>query len=62
MNKIRKGDEVVVVAGRDKGRRGTVTKVLGDKLVVEGIYSVKSLTMPYPQRYVSGGIVTKVAA
>jgi large subunit ribosomal protein L24 len=62
MNKIRKGDEVVVIAGRDKGRRGTVTKVLGDKLVVEGINTVKRHTKPNPQRNVSGGIVTKEAA
>jgi len=62
MNKIRKGDEVVVIAGRDKGRRGTVTKVLGGKLVVEGINTVKRHTKPNPQRNVSGGIVTKEAA
>jgi len=62
MNKIRKGDEVVVISGRDKGRRGTVTRVLGDKLVVEGINTVKRHTKPNPQRNVSGGIVTKEAA
>ncbi|HEU4604156.1 MAG TPA: 50S ribosomal protein L24 [Steroidobacteraceae bacterium] len=62
MNKIRKGDEVVVIAGRDKGRRGTVTQVLGDKLVVEGLNTVKRHTKPNPQRNVSGGIVTKEAA
>jgi large subunit ribosomal protein L24 len=62
MNKIRKGDEVVVIAGRDKGRRGTVTQVLGDKLLVEGINTVKRHTKPNPQRNVSGGIVTKEAA
>jgi large subunit ribosomal protein L24 len=61
MNKIRKGDEVVVIAGRDKGRRGTVTQVLGDKLIVEGINTVKRHTKPNPQRNVSGGIVTKEA-
>jgi large subunit ribosomal protein L24 len=62
MNKIRKGDEVVVIAGRDKGRRGTVTQVLGDKLIVEGVNTVKRHTKPNPQRNVSGGIVTKEAA
>ena len=41
MNKIRKGDEVVVIAGRDKGRRGNVLTVLDDHLVVEGINMVK---------------------
>ena len=40
MNKIRKGDEVVVIAGRDKGRRGTVVKLLGDQVVVENINMV----------------------
>lgn len=62
MNKIRKGDEVVVIAGRDKGRRGTVTQVLGDHLIVEGVNTVKRHTKPNPQRNVSGGIVTKEAA
>jgi large subunit ribosomal protein L24 len=61
MNKIRKGDEVVVIAGRDKGRRGTVTQVLGEKLIVEGINTVKRHTKPNPQRNVAGGIVTKEA-
>ena len=62
MNKIRKGDEVVVISGRDKGRRGTVTRVLGGKLVVEGINTVKRHTKPNPQRNIAGGIVTKEAA
>ena len=61
MNKIRKGDEVVVIAGRDKGRRGTVVKVLEDKLVVENINMVKRHTKPNPQRNVQGGIVEKEA-
>jgi large subunit ribosomal protein L24 len=59
MQKIRKGDEVVVIAGRDKGRRGTVTKVLGDRLIVEGINMVKRHTRPNPQRGIAGGIVEK---
>ena len=62
MNKIRKGDEVVVIAGRDKGRRGTVTKMLEDRVVVEGINMVKRHTKPNPQRNVQGGIVEKEAA
>ena len=62
MNKIRKGDEVVVSAGRDKGRRGTVIKVLEDKLGVEGVNMVKRHTKPNPQRNVQGGIVQKEAA
>jgi large subunit ribosomal protein L24 len=62
MNKIRKGDEVVVIAGRDKGRRGNVLEVQGDKLVVEGINMVKKHQKPNPQRQVQGGIVNQPAA
>ncbi len=62
MNKIRKGDEVVVIAGRDKGRRGTVVKVLEDKVVVENINMVKRHTKPNPQRKMQGGIIEKEAA
>jgi large subunit ribosomal protein L24 len=61
MNKIRKGDEVVVIAGRDKGRRGTVVKVLEGQLIVENINMVKRHTKPNPQRQVQGGIVEKEA-
>ena len=57
MNKIRKGDEVVVIAGRDKGRRGNVLTILGDRLIVEGINMVKKHVKPNPQRQVAGGIV-----
>ena len=62
MNKIRKGDEVVVITGREKGRRGTVIKVLGDKLVVENVNMVKRHTRPNPQKGTQGGIVEKEAA
>ena len=62
MNKIRKGDEVVVIAGRDKRRRGTVVKVLEGQVVVENINMVKRHTKPNPQRNVQGGIVEKEAA
>lgn len=62
MNKIRKGDEVVVIAGRDKGRRGTVIKVLPGQVLVENIGMVKRHTKPNPQRNVQGGIVEKEAA
>ena len=61
MNKIRKGDEVVVIAGRDKGRRGTVVKMLEDHVVVENVNMVKRHTKPNPQRHVQGGIVEKEA-
>ena len=61
MNKIRKGDEVVVIAGRDKGRRGTVVKVLGDHLIVENVNMVKRHTKPNPRTNAQGGIVSKEA-
>jgi len=63
MNKIRKGDEVVVIAGREKGRRGTVIKVMtNDRVLVENVNMVKRHTRPNPQRGVQGGIVEKEAA
>jgi large subunit ribosomal protein L24 len=62
MNKIRKGDEVVVIAGRDKGRRGTVVRVLDDKVLVENINMIKRHTKPNPQRQIQGGIIEKEAA
>jgi large subunit ribosomal protein L24 len=63
MNRIRKGDEVVVIAGREKGRRGTVIKVFGDdRVLVENVNMVKRHTRPNPQRGVQGGIVEKEAA
>ena len=63
MNKIRKGDEVVVIAGREKGRRGTVIKVMPhDRVLVENVNMVKRHTRPNPQRGVQGGIVEKEAA
>lgn len=62
MNKIRKGDEVVVITGRDKGRRGTVIKVLAEKVVVENVNMVKRHTRPNPQKGLQGGIVEKEAA
>ena len=63
MRKLRKGDEVVVITGRDKGRRGTIIRVLaGDKVLVENVNMVKRHTRPNPQRNVQGGIVEKEAA
>jgi large subunit ribosomal protein L24 len=62
MNKIRKGDEVVVISGRDKGRRGTVIRVLAeDQVLVENVNMVKRHTRPNPQKGVQGGIVEKEA-
>jgi len=63
MNKIRKGDEVVVITGREKGRRGTVIKVLpNERVLVENVNMVKRHTRPNPQRGIQGGIVEKEAA
>ena len=62
MKKIRKSDEVVVIAGRDKGRRGTVIKVPDDRVLVENLNMVKRHTKPNPQRNAQGGIVEKEAA
>lgn len=58
--KIKKGDEVVVLAGRDKGKRGSVLRVLGDDhVVVENLNMVKRHTKPNPQRGEAGGILDK---
>jgi large subunit ribosomal protein L24 len=60
MNKIRKGDEVIVLAGRDKGKRGKVTLRKDDShLLVEGINLVKKHTKPNPMKGTTGGIVEK---
>jgi len=60
MNKIRKGDEVIVLAGRDKGKRGKVTLRKDDThVIVEGINIVKKHTKPNPMKGATGGIVDK---
>lgn len=62
MNKIRKGDQVYVLTGRDRGKRGTVLRVYPDnRVVVEGINLVKRHTKPNPQAGIGGGIVEKEA-
>ena len=61
MRKIKKGDDVVVMIGKDSGKRGNVLKVLPevDKLIVENVNIVKKHTKPNPQAGVAGGIVEK---
>jgi len=60
MNRIRKGDDVIVIAGRDKGKRGSVLRVMTDgRLVVADINMVKRHTKPNPNRGVPGGIIDK---
>ena len=60
MNKIRKGDEVVVIAGKDNGRRGTVLRVYTDeRVLVEGVNVAKKHQKPNPNMGVPGGIVDR---
>jgi large subunit ribosomal protein L24 len=60
MQRIRKGDDVVVIAGRDKGKRGSVLRVMADgRLVVADVNIVKRHTKPNPNRGISGGIIEK---
>jgi large subunit ribosomal protein L24 len=60
MEKIRKGDEVIVITGKDKGRRGTVLRRVDDEhVVVEGINRAKKHVKPNPMKGVAGGIVDK---
>ena len=62
MHRIRKGDQVIVMTGRDKGRQGTVIRVLeDDHVVVENVNMVKKHQKPNPQQNVPGGIVQKEA-
>lgn len=62
MNKLKKNDEVIVITGRDKGKRGKINRVLADgKLIVSGIQMIKKHTKPNPNLGVQGGIVEKEA-
>ena len=61
MNKIRKGDQVIVIAGRDKGKRGTVlSRVSEERVLVEGVNVVKKHVKPNPMLGIPGGVVEKV--
>ena len=60
MDKIKKGDEVVIIAGRDKGKRGTVnSRVNETHLLVEGVNLVKKHQKPNPMKGVAGGVIEK---
>ena len=60
MNKIRKGDEVIVLTGRDKGKRGTVSMRKDDSyIVIDGINLVKKHAKPNPMKGTTGGIIEK---
>jgi large subunit ribosomal protein L24 len=57
MQRIKKGDQVIVVAGKDKGRRGTVLRIENGRVVVENLNVAKKHQRPNPQKGVAGGIV-----
>ena len=61
MNRIRKGDQVIVITGSDKGKKGEVVRVAGDRLVVQNINIIKRHTKPNPQAGQAGGIVEREA-
>ena len=63
-NKIRRDDEIIVLAGKDKGKQGKVLKVLpaSNRLIVEGVSMIKKHQKPNPQLGVTGGIVEKEAS
>jgi large subunit ribosomal protein L24 len=60
MKRLRKGDNVIIVAGKDKGRRGAVIRVLSNgKVVVENVNVAKKHTKPNPQQGIGGGIMER---
>lgn len=60
MKKIRKGDEVIVLAGKDKGKRGKVERVVDDRVVVAGVNVAKKTVKPNPMTGATGGIEDKL--
>ena len=62
MAKLKRDDEVIVIAGKDKGKRGTVRRIIdSDRVVVSGVNMIKKHTKPNPQAGVAGGIVEQEA-
>jgi large subunit ribosomal protein L24 len=61
MNRIRKGDRVIVTTGKDKGKQGEVVRVLGEKVVVSNVNLVKRHTKPNPQAGQPGGVIEREA-
>ena len=59
MLKIKKNDDVIVIAGKDKGNRGSVLRVLGDRLLVSGVNKVKKHQKPNPVKGLTGGIISQ---
>ena len=63
MNKIRAGDQVIVIAGKDKGKQGSITKILSNgRCYVSGVQIVKRHTKPNPNAGIAGGVVEKEAS
>lgn len=63
MNKIKKGDDVIVIAGKDKGRRGTVKQMIDcSRAIVEGVNMIKKHVKPNPNQNTEGGIVAQESA
>ena len=61
MNRIKKGDQVIVTAGKDKGKKGDVVRVAGDKVVVSNVNIIKRHTKPNPQLGQPGGVIEREA-
>lgn len=62
MRRIKRGDEVIVIAGKDKDRRGSVIRLVGtERVLIEGVNLIKKHTKPNPNRGVAGGIVEREA-
>ena len=61
MNRIRKGDQVIIIAGADKGKKGEVVRVAGDKVVVQNINIIKRHTKANPQANQPGGVIEREA-
>src|SRR4030095_5193644 len=59
MNRIKKGDQVIVTAGKDKGKRGDVVRVAGDKVVVSNVNIIKRHTKAHPQANQPGGVIER---
>jgi large subunit ribosomal protein L24 len=63
MNKIKTGDSVIVIAGKDKGKQGSITKILSNgRCYVSGVQMVKRHTKPNPQAGIAGGVIEKEAS
>ena len=61
-NRIKKGDQVIVIAGKDKGKKGDVVRVEGDRVVVSNVNIIKRHTKPNPQAGQAGGLIEREAS